>query len=189
MLQSNMHHPLKLHPDSRCVAVTDIGVEVARARPGELRLGYVVTGKIGALRLPPVTASARADNLWQHTCFEAFLRPGAGAAYCEFNFAPSTQWAGYGFTEYREGMRALTALHAPHIAVQSGDTHYRMQITLDLDALPDLTRGAIWRVGLSAVIEETDGNKSYWALKHPPGKPDFHHSDCFALALAAASRP
>jgi hypothetical protein len=49
--------------------------------------------------------------------------------------------------------------------------------------LPD--EGA-WRLGLSAVIEETNGRKSYWALSHPPGKPDFHHSDCFALELPAA---
>ena len=29
---------------------------------------------------------------------------------------------------------------------------------------------------------------SYWALAHPPGKPDFHHPDCFALELPAARR-
>ena len=33
------------------------------------------------------------------------------------------------------------------------------------------------------VIEEINGRKSYWALKHPAGKPDFHHPDCFALEL------
>jgi hypothetical protein len=42
------------------------------------------------------------------------------------------------------------------------------------------------RLGLSAVIEEANGRKSYWALAHPPGKPDFHHSDCFVLELPAA---
>jgi hypothetical protein len=26
-------------------------------------------------------------------------------------------------------------------------------------------------------------------LAHPPGKPDFHHSDCFALELPATVRP
>ncbi len=42
------------------------------------------------------------------------------------------------------------------------------------------------RLGLSAVIEETDGTKSYWALAHPAeGPPDFHHPDCFALTLPA----
>jgi hypothetical protein len=39
------------------------------------------------------------------------------------------------------------------------------------------------------VIEETNGRLSYWALAHPPGKPDFHHSDCFALELPAVVRP
>jgi hypothetical protein len=40
-----------------------------------------------------------------------------------------------------------------------------------------------WRLGVSAVIEESDGAKSYWALKHAPGKPDFHHADSFAYEL------
>ena len=47
----------------------------------------------------------------------------------------------------------------------------------------------VWAVALSAVIEETDGAKSYWALAHPPGPPDFHHPDCFALTLPAPDTP
>ena len=42
---------------------------------------------------------------------------------------------------------------------------------------------AAWRLALTAVIEETGGAKSYWALKHAPGKPDFHHADGFVLEL------
>jgi hypothetical protein len=44
------------------------------------------------------------------------------------------------------------------------------------------------RLGLSAVIEENDGTISYWALKHLPGKPDFHHPDSFALELALSDQ-
>ena len=40
-----------------------------------------------------------------------------------------------------------------------------------------------WVAAISAVIEEADGTKSYWALAHPPGEPDFHHPDCFVLDL------
>ena len=36
-----------------------------------------------------------------------------------------------------------------------------------------------------AVVEESDGTRSYWALKHPPGRPDFHHAAAYALDLAA----
>ena len=43
-------------------------------------------------------------------------------------------------------------------------------------------------IGLAAVIEETSGTLSYWALRHAPGKPDFHHPDAFALALDAGMR-
>ena len=57
---------------------------------------------------------------------------------------------------------------------------YTLQASLELDRLSDLPRDAAWRLGLAAVIEETSGRKSYWALAHPPGKPDFHHPDCFA---------
>jgi len=30
---------------------------------------------------------------------------------------------------------------------------------------------------------ESDEGLSYWALRHPPGGPDFHHADCFAMEL------
>jgi len=38
-------------------------------------------------------------------------------------------------------------------------------------------------VGLCAVIEDGPGALSYWALRHAPGKPDFHHRAAFALEL------
>ena len=45
------------------------------------------------------------------------------------------------------------------------------------------------QLGLSAVLEEKDGTKSYWALAHPRGdKPDFHAPDCFAAQPALDSR-
>jgi len=40
-----------------------------------------------------------------------------------------------------------------------------------------------WRLSLSAVIEQADGRLSYWALAHPPGKPDFHRADCFTCEI------
>ena len=39
------------------------------------------------------------------------------------------------------------------------------------------------RLALSAVVEADDGTLSYWALRHPPGRPDFHHADGFVLRL------
>jgi hypothetical protein len=139
-----------------------------------------VTGKIGDLRIPPVMDAVRTYELWRHTCFEAFVCASPGAAYYEFNFAPSTQWAAYWFSSYRIGMRVATEIRAPRIEVQSAPECYTLQVSLELDRLAGFPGDAKRRLGLSALIEDKNGDKSYWALAHPPGKADFHHSDCFA---------
>ena len=114
------------------------------------------------------------------------MRTSPGAGYYEFNFAPSTQWAAYRFSSYRSEMRNATEISAPHIEVQSSRECYTLQATLELDRLSSLPLDAGWRLGLSALIEETSGRKSYWALAHPPGKADFHHPDCFVHELSPA---
>jgi hypothetical protein len=176
-----MRQVLKLHPESRCAAVTHIEADVARPRPGSLVLRYDVAGRISDLRLPPASAGTRADKLWRHTCFEAFVRA-PGEAYYEFNFAPSTQWAAYWFGGYRGEMSIANEISAPRVDVRSSGADFELQVTLDLP------NDAAGRICLAAVIEEADGRLSYWALAHPPGKPDFHHSDCFALELPAVVR-
>jgi hypothetical protein len=86
-------------------------------------------------------------------------------------------------------MRVATEINAPRIAIEAQRKHYLLQASLGLDETLLLASGAgavIWRVGLSAVIEETSGRRSYWALAHPSGKPDFHHSDSFTLEVPQA---
>jgi hypothetical protein len=179
-----MLHALKLHPESRSSAVRHVEVDAARKRAGGLVLRYAVSGNIGELALPAVTAPTRVDELWRHTCFEAFIRPAAGEAYYELNFAPSTQWAAYRFDSYRTGMRAAGDIAALRSEVDRGGNRFTLEATVRWDESSELGRAATWRLGLSAVLEEADGGKSYWALAHPPGKkPDFHHADCFALEL------
>ena len=179
-----MRQALKVHPDSLCSAVTHIEVEIMRPCAGSLVLSYLVTGRIGALRIPPAVAAARTDELWRHTCFEALVRTSPGSGYYEFNFAPSTQWAAYRFDSYRSGIRAATEISAPRIEVRSSRTCYRLQASLEMDQMSSLRIDGAWRIGLAAVIEDTSGHKSYWALAHPPGKADFHHSDSFALQFS-----
>jgi hypothetical protein len=72
------------------------------------------------------------------------------------------------------------------VSVRSEVGRYEFQAALDLTGSPALPSDGAWRVGLSVVIEESSGRKSYWALAHPPGKADFHHSDCFACELPPA---
>lgn len=173
-----MRLPLKLHPDSRCDAVTALAAEASRPRAGALQLSYAVTGAIAEIRVPRIRPAARAGELWRHTCFEAFIRSATGETYIELNFAPSTLWAAYRFSAYRSGMRDAE-IDVPRIEVRSERERITLQTILELDALPP----GSWKLGLSAVIEETGGRLSYWALAHPPGKPDFHHADCFACEI------
>ena len=180
-----MRRSLRPHRDSPSSAATHIEVDVARSHAGSLALRYVVTGKIGDLRLRAATAATRADELWRHTCFEAFVGASAGGPYYEFNFAPSAQWAAYRFDGYRRGMRVATEIGAPRIEMQSSADRCTLQALLDLDRSVGLSRDAAWHLGLSAVIEDVGGRISYWALAHPPGKADFHHSDCFTCELEA----
>ena len=179
-----MRRALIRHPDAASAAVTAIEVEIARPHPGALVLSYLVAGTIGGLRLPPMTTPTRTDELWRHTCFEVFIRPSSGQPYYELNLSPSTQWAAYGFAGYRSGMRVANEITQPRIDVSAGDEHYVLSALLNLDPL--VQGDAVWRLGLSAVIEDKDGTISYWALKHPKGRADFHHSDCFALELGRA---
>lgn len=189
---TRMRYSLRLHPDTVFSAVIEIEVEVARPRSGSLDLAYIVTGNIGDLVMPALAVGGRTDDLWQHTCFEAFVRNVSDEDYYEFNFAPSTQWASYGFSAYRSGMRVAAEIDTPRITVATSPGQYILQARLELDQVPPSppsVRGGgekrpIWRLGLSAVIEQTGGVQSYWALTHPPGKADFHHSDCFAVELA-----
>jgi hypothetical protein len=178
-----MYCALKIHPDSRSPTVRQIEVDATRLRAGGLVLRYVVGGKVDKLALPSVTAPTRTDELWRHTCFEAFIRPSLGEAYYELNFAPSTQWAAYRFDNYRTGMRVAGEIGVPRIEIEKAPGQFTLQATLLWDESSELGRAVTWRLGLSAVLERADGDKSYWALAHPAGKPDFHHADCFALEL------
>jgi hypothetical protein len=181
-----MRLALKRHPTSLCAAVTHIEVEVVQPRADHLVLSYVVTGTVGDIRLPCVTTPVRSDELWRHTCFEAFVGAVEESAYYEFNFAPSTRWAAYRFTGYRNRMVVAPEIGAPEIDMQSGPDSYTLRATLALGCLSALPHEAPWRLGLAAVIEEMSGRLSYWALAHPPGRPDFHHADCFAHELPSA---
>ncbi len=162
------------------------GVDVTyRFEPGgRLDLRFHVDCEPGSLILPAYLANGpRADGLWQTTCFELFVRHPDQRGYFEFNFSPSTQWAAYRFSGYREGM-AEWPMQRPDIHCTSSDMGAILEAAL---ALPSLLNASC-EIGLSAVLHETDETKSYWALAHPSGNPDFHHPDCFALNLAAPAR-
>jgi len=168
---------LHVHPDSSS-PVTRIEVELARTHD-MLVLTYSILGDLTGLSIPPASAPVRTDGLWKHMCLEAFLAAGAG--YYEYNFSPSGQWAAYRFGAYREGMRDAATPDPVIRWSEEEEGVARLVATLHLP--PDLTG----RLGLSAIIEDKAGNRSFWALAHPAGAPDFHHEACFAVSLPSAA--
>ena len=157
--------------------VARIAVEVERTGTDSVRLTYRIGGDLNRVAIPKPGPAARANGLWRHSCFEIFLAAGEG--YYEFNFAPSSHWAAYRFDGHRAGMRdAETA--APTIAWDRDGEAGK------LVAIVPLPSGVTGPLGLSAIIEDTNGNRSFWALAHPPGEPDFHDAACFVAQLPPA---
>lgn len=178
---------LSSHPSTLCEAIDFIDVSVVYAHP-QLRLEYHLVGTISKLDIPAPEEPVRTLGLWEETCCEAFLKPTGGAAYYEFNLSPSSQWAVFDFTDYRQDFRQLDVGRAPVIDCEESADGLSLRAYIDLSMLPPEMHEQNWALGLTCVVKAADGSTSYWALAHPPEKPDFHDSNCFTLTLEAASR-
>lgn len=172
------------HGDFPSTAIRAIEVDASRGANGRLVLDYRAIGDIERVDWPHWKGVEPADGLWEHSCFEAFVRGKGEAGYAELNFTTSGQWAAYGFTGYRQGMRPID-----DVLIGGGRTFRDDMIDIRRTVeLPDWAAAQTWQLGLSAVIETLDGEKSFWALAHSDGPPDFHHDVCFAATLEAPTR-
>ena len=176
-----MQAVLTPHPISKKSLVRAISVEWERKGEGNIWLRYHIEVDAADIKLPSlVTIPKRKDGLWETTCFEMFVHARESERYAEYNFSPSSNWAAYQFSAHREGMKSLELSDIPEISIDLDNGHMAVEITT---GLPNNMRGADLPMGISAIIEESSGQKSYWALAHPSGEPDFHHQDCFAAKL------
>jgi hypothetical protein len=177
---------LTCHPDTPSAGVTDIEARVLRTRAGMLLLTYIAAGTLDRVRVPAPRAPQMGEQLWQHTCLEVFIRVKGAPPYHELNFAPSRAWTAFAFEQYRQGITLSDEALDPRIDVRSDAGSLTLEASVRLELLSPLHPGAPLCLGVAAVIEDRDGTLSYWALAHPPGKPDFHHPDAFALELDEA---
>lgn len=174
---------LQCHPATPAGIDLSLSVTVNVTTMG-LQLVYAVAGNCAALRTPAAAARpGPADGLWRHTCLEAFVAAEGDAAYREFNFSPSGQWAIYGFASERVRTSLdVDAAMQPSIRVHASTEQLTLTAHLPASALPP--GRSVLTVALSAVIEEVNGQLSYWALQHSCERPDFHHPAARALRLA-----
>lgn len=177
---------LKCHPSKRPAPVRAIQVRVRRSAGSRLQMIFRLDGDISQIVVPSLSIPRIATNLWRHTCFEIFIAGAGQPAYYEFNFSPSGEWAVYAFSGYRNGGPLASEMPWPHIGVRSTGTRLELDSLVRLDGLSAIHPRASLRVGLSAVVEASEG-LSYWALRHPAAKPDFHDAEGFALILEPPS--
>jgi hypothetical protein len=173
-------HLLVAHPDHPPASVSQVEARIIGQDANWLRARWRVEGAQDLI-VPPFAGKGRADGLWQTTCFELFLKPMGGDAYVELNLSPSERWNAYDFAAYRWDMKERPFPHEPECTMRQGSTFAIFDAAIPIAGLPQ----ADCAMGMSAVIEEKGGVKSYWALAHPAGSPDFHAPACFAVALPA----
>jgi hypothetical protein len=180
-----VNNSLICHAETACTAAQSLHVEVEQLPESGLRLRYELTGDLARLRIPAPQPPAAIDGLWQHTCFEAFIAVEGETQYHEFNFSPSGEWAAYSFSDYRV-RKAWAISQAPLISVAQSKERLLLEAVIAAADLPPNRAGKPLQLGLTAVLEADDGSRSYWALHHPAGQPDFHHRTGFILSFDKA---
>lgn len=173
-------HLLIPHPDHPALSVSQVEARVIGSDSNWLRVRWRIEGS-QKLVVPPFAGKGRADGLWETTCFELFLKPEGGSAYVELNLSPSERWNAYDFAAYRWGMEPRPFPREPECTMRQGSSFAIFDAAIPITALPQEECA----MGMTAVIEELGGVKSYWALVHPEGAPDFHAPACFTATLPA----
>lgn len=150
--------------------------------PLSLDWRFEIQGDISALLLPRGSrgSTERKTGLWEHTCFEVFLKSPWERSYLELNYAPGGAWSAFHFDDYRQAMR---------------DDLEVSQLTGDLKQTESLLSGSVrvarkktpWArelcAGLTCVLESRDRALSYWALVHTDAQPNFHFPNSFICRL------
>ncbi|KRA83295.1 hypothetical protein ASD76_04350 [Altererythrobacter sp. Root672] len=173
-------HLLTPHLDHPASEVSRIEARVIGSDANWLRVRWRIEGS-QQLVVPPFGGKGRADGLWETTCFELFLKPEGHSAYVELNLSPSERWNAYDFEAYRWGMTERPFPREPECTMRQGSSFAIFDAAIPIGGLPLVDCA----MGMSAVLEEQGGVKSYWALAHPDGAPDFHSPACFTATLPA----
>jgi len=167
------------HPAAVNVPAIDIYAVALIVGSGRAAFRYRVRGDVKSIRLPATrTKAERTDDLWRHTCFEAFVAQKNSERYAELNFSPSSEWAAYTFEKYRYNMQPLPVMRAPAVQLKIDPEVLAFDVTVQMRSL-----AADSVIGLTAVIESIEGSISHWAVAHPVAKPDFHDARAWTAAF------
>lgn len=145
---------------------------------GQLRLHYRLSGPLEGLEIPLASPTPqRRDELWQSTCFEAFLGMAGSEGYWELNLSPAGHWNLYRLDGYRSGLRPEPRCSTVAMERQQALDALSLDLELNLSSL--VPAEAPLELSLTAVLQQRNGTCSYWALQHTGSEADFHRRDSF----------
>jgi hypothetical protein len=144
-------------------------INTAKDKAGvELQMHALLTDPQGLIRYPNGAWAQFKDQLWQHTCLECFIGLNQ-QQYIELNFSPSHEYAHYRFESYRSTPQSLHwDKPIQQLNTQSQVVEWRLRQLIPFDAIDWID------INVSMVVELHNGDKGYFALRHPAEKPDFH---------------
>jgi hypothetical protein len=152
-------------------------------KSGVVEIEYRVEGALELVSWPGTSqVKGRCHELWRQSCFELFFGIKGDIAYWEVNLSPNDCWNMYFFTDHRTGMREEKAIDQPVCHVATDGDLLSLSCTLDFNGLIDDCSDL--EVGVSSVLQTTDGSASYWAIDHCGKEPDFHNRSSFFVVLA-----
>jgi hypothetical protein len=127
-------------------------------------------GEWGSAEFP----QRRQQELWKHTCFEAFLRVEGRSEYFEINISPGLGWNVYEFQSYRK----------PQPPTESQGLV--PEKILWKDSVLEAHFQHSWKSGIQinasvCSILNVSEQTFYFSQKHSSQKPDFHQPDSFSL--------
>ncbi|WP_309739285.1 MULTISPECIES: DOMON-like domain-containing protein [unclassified Chamaesiphon] len=147
-----------------------------------LSIVYHLQGNLETLIIPSAHPTpSRKFALWESTCFEFFIGVPGNANYWEFNLSPAGDWNVFTLDDYRQGLQNELAFTALPLSIDRSATSLVLKSIVDLSkifpAAPEL------ELSVTAVIESSQHELSYWALTHPGTVADFHRRDSFVLKI------
>ncbi len=156
-----------------------VNAELTQVSPHLCFIQYSLIGSLHFIQWTPTTSEPRrCDDLWQHTCLEAFfsLDQQANSPYTEMNISPAGHWNFYDFSAYRTDQR-----RTDHVSVAITSKNQTDQALFQVEIKSPLKPLLLQYCGISVILEFQDGEKSYWALDHISPRPDFHNKMSWTL--------
>lgn len=164
--------PLRPFQKTSLSETISVQAELFQTSPEHILIEFQISGALQNIAWPsPQVVEERTDELWKTTCLEAFISAGLSPsdAYVEVNCSPNGNWNAYSFSSYRQGMARATYITV-RLKERSSE-HKEARFRIEISSTQTLHAA---HLGLTAVIEFTSGEKSYFALNHPAAQADFH---------------